>query len=179
MHRNPDAHFLFRIVDICQYDRYPSLFRDSIKARFPIGQALACALRRQREEQVLLLRECFDQLPDSRCGMTSVNRHRTEPAQQRPQRPPEQRVFGQETYSYVQCDLVNDEPETVPVRRMRRGNEYDLVKIGNDAGRTLFLDDNPLKTDAAKGCGMQARLTRGYDSLVQNMNQAGITDMPA
>jgi len=46
-----------------------------------------------------------------------------------------------------------------------------------DADRVLFLDDNPLNINAAKRCGMQAHLTRGYDSLVQNMNQAGITDM--
>ena len=43
-----------------------------------------------------------------------------------------------------------------------------------DADKILFLDDNPLNIDAAKECGMQARLTRGFASLAQNLSQAGI-----
>ncbi len=43
-------------------------------------------------------------------------------------------MFGQETYLYVHRDLIEDEPEPVPVGRMRRGNEYNLVKIRYDPG---------------------------------------------
>ncbi len=51
-----------------------------------------------------------------------------------------------------------------------------LQHFAVDADKILFLDDNPLNIDAARGCGMQARLTRGFDSLTQNLNQAGITE---
>jgi HAD superfamily hydrolase (TIGR01509 family) len=44
-----------------------------------------------------------------------------------------------------------------------------------DAGRILFLDDNPLNIVAAKGCGMQAQLTRGFDSLIQNLGPIAST----
>ena len=44
-----------------------------------------------------------------------------------------------------------------------------------DADRILFLDDNPLNIDAAKRCGMQAQLTRGFDSLVRNLGPIAST----
>jgi len=52
----------------------------------------------------------------------------------------------------------------------------DVIQhFGIDAGRILFLDDNPINIDAAKGCGMQAQLTRGFDSLVQNLGPIAAT----
>lgn len=47
---------------------------------------------------------------------------------------------------------------------------YDM-----DAAKILFLDDNPININAARACGMQAQLTRGFESLAQNLSQAGIT----
>ena len=43
-----------------------------------------------------------------------------------------------------------------------------------DAVNVLFLDDNRLNIDAAQQCGMHAMLTRGFDSLAENLSQAGI-----
>ena len=51
--------------------------------------------------------------------------------------------------------------------------ENVLIHYAVDADNILFLDDNPLNIAAAKNCGMQAQLTRGFDSLVQNLRQAG------
>jgi len=42
------------------------------------------------------------------------------------------------------------------------------------AANVLFLDDNRLNIGAARQCGMQAMLTRGFDSLAENLSQAGI-----
>ena len=50
-----------------------------------------------------------------------------------------------------------------------------LQHFGIAADEFLFLDDNPLNISAARKCGMQARLTNGFASLVQNLSQAGIT----
>ncbi len=44
-----------------------------------------------------------------------------------------------------------------------------------DAGKVLFLDDNPLNIEAAQACGMQARLTRGFDSLIRNLGPISST----
>ena len=57
--------------------------------------------------------------------------------------------------------------------------ENVLIHYAVDADKILFLDDNPLNIAAAKNCGMQAQLTRGFDSLVQNLNQAGFDDTSA
>jgi len=43
-----------------------------------------------------------------------------------------------------------------------------------DAANVLFLDDNRLNVDAAQCCGMRAMLTRGFESLTENLNQTGI-----
>ena len=54
--------------------------------------------------------------------------------------------------------------------------ENVLIHYAVDADKILFLDDNPLNIAAAKNCGMQAQLTRGFDSLVQNLRQAGFDE---
>lgn len=51
-----------------------------------------------------------------------------------------------------------------------------LQHFAVDADQILFLDDNPLNIEAAYSCGMLARLTRGFDSLVQNLGEAGISE---
>jgi putative hydrolase of the HAD superfamily len=51
-----------------------------------------------------------------------------------------------------------------------------LTKLEATAERVLFLDDNPLNIDAARQSGMQARLTRGYEDLRQNLRDAGVID---
>jgi HAD superfamily hydrolase (TIGR01509 family) len=43
------------------------------------------------------------------------------------------------------------------------------------AENVLFLDDNRLNIDAARQCGLQARLTRGFDDLKANLREAGVT----
>lgn len=43
-----------------------------------------------------------------------------------------------------------------------------------DPGAFLFLDDNPLNIEAARQCGMQATLTRGFESLQHNLRQARV-----
>ncbi len=48
--------------------------------------------------------------------------------------------------------------------------------FGVDVDEILFLDDNPLNISAASKFGMQARLTRGFVNLVENLRRAGITD---
>jgi len=53
-----------------------------------------------------------------------------------------------------------------------------LQHFGIAADKFLFLDDNPLNIAAARKCGMQARLTRGFASLIQNLSQAGISKTP-
>ena len=50
-----------------------------------------------------------------------------------------------------------------------------LNRLNVAAKRVLFLDDNTLNVNAARECGMQAMLTRGFDSLVENLAQAGVT----
>ncbi len=50
-----------------------------------------------------------------------------------------------------------------------------LQHFGIEADKFLFLDDNPLNIAAARKCGMRARLTNGFESLIQNLSQAGIT----
>ena len=50
-----------------------------------------------------------------------------------------------------------------------------LNRLNVAAKRVLFLDDNTLNVNAARDCGMQAMLTRGFDSLVENLAQAGVT----
>lgn len=50
-----------------------------------------------------------------------------------------------------------------------------LQHFGVDADKIVFFDDSPLNIDAARGCGMQALLTRGFDSLTRNLSRAGIT----
>ncbi len=50
-----------------------------------------------------------------------------------------------------------------------------LSKLEVAAGEVLFLDDNVLNIDAARQCGIQARLTRGFDMLTENLSQAGVT----
>ena len=54
-----------------------------------------------------------------------------------------------------------------------------LQHFGIAADEFLFLDDNPLNIAAARKCGMQARLTNGFESLMQNLSQAGITKTPS
>jgi putative hydrolase of the HAD superfamily len=49
-----------------------------------------------------------------------------------------------------------------------------LTKLEATAERVLFLDDNPLNIDAARQCGMQARLTRGFEDLGQNLRDTGV-----
>ena len=56
--------------------------------------------------------------------------------------------------------------------------EYVLQHLGIAADEFLFLDDNPLNIAAARKCGMQVRLTNGFESLIQNLSQAGITKTP-
>lgn len=56
--------------------------------------------------------------------------------------------------------------------------ENVLQHFGIAADEFLFLDDNPLNIAAARKCGMQARLTNGFESLIQNLSQAGITKTP-
>lgn len=51
-----------------------------------------------------------------------------------------------------------------------------LSHFAIDAEKILFLDDNPLNIEAAIRCGMRAKLTRGFDSLVQNLSNAGVND---
>jgi len=48
-----------------------------------------------------------------------------------------------------------------------------IAGCGIEAGRSLFLDDNPLNIDAASRAGFDARLTRGYDELCRNLAEAG------
>jgi HAD superfamily hydrolase (TIGR01509 family) len=50
-----------------------------------------------------------------------------------------------------------------------------ISKLEVAAGEVLFLDDNVLNIDAARRCGMQANLTRGFDMLTENLGQAGVT----
>ena len=52
--------------------------------------------------------------------------------------------------------------------------EHVLDTLDVTAAQVLFLDDNVLNIDAANRCGMQAQLTRGFDSLVKNLNRAGV-----
>jgi putative hydrolase of the HAD superfamily len=49
-----------------------------------------------------------------------------------------------------------------------------LHHFGVGAANVLFLDDNRLNIVAAQRCGMHAMLTRGFDSLAENLSQAGI-----
>jgi len=56
--------------------------------------------------------------------------------------------------------------------------EYVLQHLGIAADEFLFLDDNPLNIAAARKCGMQVRLTNGFESLIQNLSQAGIIKTP-
>ncbi len=49
-----------------------------------------------------------------------------------------------------------------------------LDKLKASAEQVLFLDDNPLNIDAARQCGMQARLTRGFDHLARNLRESGV-----
>jgi putative hydrolase of the HAD superfamily len=53
-----------------------------------------------------------------------------------------------------------------------------LQHFGIAADEFLFLDDNPLNIAAARKCGMQARLTNGFESLIQNLSRAGVTKTP-
>ena len=50
-----------------------------------------------------------------------------------------------------------------------------LRELDVAAGEVLFLDDNVLNIDAARQCGIQARLTRGFEMLTENLSQAGVT----
>jgi len=49
-----------------------------------------------------------------------------------------------------------------------------LEKLGATAEQILFLDDNRLNIEAARQCGMQARLTRGFDDLTKNLRETGV-----
>ena len=49
-----------------------------------------------------------------------------------------------------------------------------LNKLEAKAEQILFLDDNLLNIDAAKRCGMQARLTRGFGDLSKNLRDSGV-----
>ena len=53
-----------------------------------------------------------------------------------------------------------------------------LQHFGIAADEFLFLDDNPLNIAAARKCGMQARLTNGFESLTQNLSRDGIVQTP-
>jgi len=49
-----------------------------------------------------------------------------------------------------------------------------LEKLEAIADQVLFLDDNLLNIDAARQCGMQAKLTRGFDDLSKNLRKSGV-----
>lgn len=49
-----------------------------------------------------------------------------------------------------------------------------LNKLEATADQVLFLDDNLLNIDAASQCGMQAKLTRGFDDLRNNLRESGV-----
>ena len=66
--------------------------------------------------------------------------------------------------------------ETVHLKPDSSSFEDVLSHSAIDAEKILFLDDNPLNIEAAIRCGMRAKLTRGFDSLVQNLSNAGVND---
>ncbi len=49
-----------------------------------------------------------------------------------------------------------------------------LNKLAATAEQILFLDDNRLNIDAAIRCGMQAKLTRGFNDLGRNLRDSGV-----
>jgi HAD superfamily hydrolase (TIGR01509 family) len=49
-----------------------------------------------------------------------------------------------------------------------------MNKLAATAEQILFLDDNLLNIDAAMRCGMQAKLTRGFDDLSKNLRDSGV-----
>lgn len=49
-----------------------------------------------------------------------------------------------------------------------------LNTLATGAEAVLFLDDNVLNIEAARQCGMQAELTRGFDELEKNLRGAGV-----
>jgi len=93
---------------------------DLVKAGFPIGLPTPGSLRCKGEKQVIFCGERFDQLIHGVVRNTAIDRHCTQGLEERSKGPPEQRVLGEKTYIDSERDFVHKQPNTVPIRRMRR-----------------------------------------------------------
>ena len=88
-------------------------------------------------------------------------------------------MLGQETYFYVHRNLVNDEPEPIPVGCMRRGNEYSLVKIGYDPSWRPTTDLHNEPGDGRQYHGAIVSRWHVGDTGLIHVGQQGDLTMPA
>ena len=132
---NANSQSLLLIVDECEHDWHVRRFGNSVKAGLPVRLPFSGAFRRQREPEIIAYGKGVHHLLHGGCADSAIDRYRAHCPEHRAERPPEESMFRQEMYFYVECRLVDHQPEAVPVRGVRRRNKDCFVQVRRVAHR--------------------------------------------